>query len=288
MKEKLLRFIGNRNDSIAPIVCVATSVLLLASGAAIDYSRALHEDAEVQDALDAAILASAHGSTNREMRSILRKHFYSRKPNARVSRIKFSAGPNGKTITATANSEAATTIMAITGKKTTKVHALSQVVIPMKVSEVKFRAVKAHGWYSKKIKLMVRPVGSAEDIQVITGLYTYSRRGRSSFTVAPNQWVGLGNYQHVYLQMEIDPNSRGWGRTWRTIFRSDDPKYSSRFFINGKQVPRNTKIDLLNLVPCGKKVNLAWEDGGGHAPDIYFDMETKCGGFDKTTLRLTR
>ena len=290
MKQKILKFFGCRDGSIAPIVFVTISVVLLATGVAIDYSTALHEDSEVQDALDAAILASVHGSNNREMKSILRKHFYSKKPGARLSRIRISNGPTGKTITATATSAADTSVMALTGKKTTKVNALSQVVLPSKkVSEVMIRTIYAKGWYSKKAKLMVRANGSNKDVPVITATYTYSGYGDNGrFTVSPSRWVSLGNYQYVYLLMEIDPYSRGWGRRWKNTFRSDNPKYSDRFMVNGRRQPANTKIDLLTLAPCGQTIKLAWEDGGGFPADIFFELKTKCGEYDTNIVRLTR
>jgi Flp pilus assembly protein TadG len=55
----LIQFLRDRRGSIAPIFAVVLIPMLIAIGAAVDYSRAFRQRVVVQDALDAAALAAA-------------------------------------------------------------------------------------------------------------------------------------------------------------------------------------------------------------------------------------
>lgn len=92
----------------------------------------------------------------------------------------------------------------------------------------------------------------------------------------------------LYLRMDITSGNKA-------TLRSDDPKTSDHLLIDGKNVKKNTQVDIFSAVPCGQQSSQAWEDGGSEVPgplekaDFFYKVTGKCDYSQKTAgIRLTK
>ncbi|MCO5064111.1 MAG: pilus assembly protein [Rhizobiaceae bacterium] len=100
--------------------------------------------------------------------------------------------------------------------------------------------------------------------------------------------IDVSTMDNLYLRMDV---TSGTKRT----FRSDDMATSEHLFLDGKEVDKNTKVDIFSAVPCGQESAQAWEDGGSALPgpvtaaDFFYKVTGKCDYSQKTVgIRLTQ
>jgi hypothetical protein len=98
--------------------------------------------------------------------------------------------------------------------------------------------------------------------------------------------IDVSKMNTLFLQMDVKDTGK--------VFKSDDQSTSEHLYLDGKEVEKNTKVDIFSVVPCGQESSQAWEDGGNSLPapvsnaDFYYKVTGKCDYSQKTTgLRLT-
>lgn len=125
-------------------------------------------------------------------------------------------------------------------------------------------------------------------IQETSGSTKYETKCVTTFfNQATGAVIDVSAMNTLYLQMNV--TSTG------TTYKSDDTTTSDHLYLDGKEVAKNTKVDIFSAVPCGQESSQAWEDGGNAVPapvsnaDFYYKVSGKCDYSQKTTgIRLTQ
>jgi Flp pilus assembly protein TadG len=287
---KMFGFLKDQRGSTLPIFGVAGLGLVIAAGAAMDMSNVNGKHAEIQAALDSAVLAGAKQENNGDIRKTVKDHFAASFPDLGNPTISISRTSDGTIVDASISSAIKNNFMQVVGNATTTISNRSRALAPRKLSAVSFTPLSAGGWWNKTAKLMVKVTGSSTYVEMLRIDYTSPTYSTGIFQVTPNTEVQLGDYEDAYLLFTIDPDSVGFKEGCAecpTVIKSNDPAWSDRFYINGKQMPKNTKIDLFSAIPCGASTH-SWEDGGGVVPDIAYNVFGKCDAVNPKSVRLLK
>lgn len=175
-----------------------------------------------------------------------------------------------------------TSLLGLFGKPAIPVTARTVAHFPLELQNIRIRAANASGWWSKVMTLMVRRPGASVDTEVVRFVYDANRNRLTG----PTGWIDIGAYEHAYFRMKIDPRSRAFIRGFPTELRTDQPRYSHRMYIDSKRVPRNTRVDIMKTVECGRSIRHQWEDGGGDAPDFGYVIDAQCGVASSAKARI--
>ncbi len=125
------RFAKAREGNVALIFSLCAVPLILAGGAAIDYTRATAAESRMTQALDAAALAvgNSPGLSNADMRALALRYFRQNYPNASEeidASIKVSV--NNDRVSLSIDAEVPTTLMRVMGYKSIPLHISNEVV----------------------------------------------------------------------------------------------------------------------------------------------------------------
>lgn len=286
----LTKFKNDTKGSIAVALSFALLPLLLAVGISIDYSRLSRENSRIQGYLDSAVLAAAHEDNYAAAELAVQKYLLAHQSPTGDLTVGFSKTNSGNVISAVINTKMKNAFMGLIGISESDVVVSSEAIAPMKLSKVKFRGLSGGGWWDKTVKLMVKQKNSTEYVEMAKITYTSPIYSSGIFTTEPDDWIDLGDYADAYLLYEIDDQSFEFDK-WctegcPTTLRSDDPNWSHRQFINGTQLSKNVKVDIFTIIPCETSKH-AWEDGGGHTPDIEYEIQGKCEAVNPMQIHLT-
>jgi Flp pilus assembly protein TadG len=134
------RFLSDRSGSTAVIFAIALMPLAVATGAAMDYSRASATRAELQKALDAAVLAAAieasKGGLATTVQGVVQSYF---KANAKLTgnpEISSSVDNVAGAVAATAQLPVQTSFRQLAGIASIPVSATSQAIYSVGMSEI--------------------------------------------------------------------------------------------------------------------------------------------------------
>ncbi len=123
MNFSLNQFFKNKIGSVAPLFAVATVPILMASGAAIDYSRLSQNSSKMQNALDSALLSIGRNvvyKTAEEVETDIEVFFQANLDQSLHSEVKELTAiidKGDKSITLNLSGETPTTFLSILGKK---------------------------------------------------------------------------------------------------------------------------------------------------------------------------
>jgi len=292
MLNTIKRFLKNRGGNIAVIFAIVAAPLMLSVGVATDYAVNRNAAKELQEILDAAVLAGAtDDGTNGEKLKNAQNFFEAQiaGENEYIAAATAKFYFNGSnTLEGTASTKTPLFILGSFIEGPLEAGVASAAVFSEKVKSVRFNPTDGQGWWEKKVRLMVVRPGESTPVEVQNVHYAVSRRKppeRGTVTTSPGGFVDLGEYDKAYLEFTIGPRAYEfdkWCPGCPKVLRSDDPNTSDRFTIDGKKVPKGTVLDIFDFAKCGETSSQAWEDGGGGIPDISYDIEAKCGTNPKT------
>ena len=123
MNFSLNQFFKNKTGSVAPLFAIATIPVLMASGAAIDYSRLSQHSAKMQNALDSALLSIGRTvvyKTTAEITTDIEDFFHANLDATLHSEVKdltATINKDDKTITLALSGEIPTTFLSVLGQK---------------------------------------------------------------------------------------------------------------------------------------------------------------------------
>ena len=287
------RFSGSRSGSIAIIFAFSLVPLIGVVGIAIDYSNIVRARSAMQHAADAAALG-AIVITSRGGKKNARNLYRENSSFGRLSYYRRINRANEVSVIVRARHRLPLIFGQMIGLKKYVIKVESQSVAPMTLSSLRFRPIRANGWYNKTVRLMARRKGARSYKELMRMEYRYLPR--RLLNISNSRWIDLSEYDSAYLQMELDPNSRGLSHCrWRRCnltFRTDDPAWSQMLIIDRKRLPPNTAIDILRITPCGETSHHAWEDSGSTVSyanaDFFYDIEGRCDGVSSELVRLVK
>lgn len=284
------RFVASQSGNVAIIFALSLIPLVGVVGAAIDYTNLVRIKSEMQNAADSAVLAAAAADKNGGKKAA-REYYAGNTVKGGVSHYDRSESDVNATFTVRATHKASLYFMHLFGIDKSIVSVEAKAVAPKVLSSVRFRSLSANGWYNKLVKLMVRRRGETEYEEVANVEYHYQP---TYVRASSSGWIDLGDFEEAYLQMDVDPYSKGLESCRHSpcdlTYRTDDPNWSHRLIIDRVPVPPGTKVDILSLVPCGTTTSHAWEDGGSKVSyadaDFYYEVEGRCDRLSSERVRL--
>ncbi|MBB4305275.1 Flp pilus assembly protein TadG [Rhodobium orientis] len=264
--------------------------ILALIGLAVEFTLAWTMKSDMQIAADSAAIAATVADVSLSESAASRIYQQNTKEGALVSYNRAESG-DGVTVTVTASGTSPVFFSKVIGTDGFDVSVKSTAFAPKKLSSARFFPISANGWYNKVVRLMVRRKGETTDEELVQIRYNYQP---AAFEVSNSGWIDLGDYESAYLQMDVDPNSKGLESCRNggcdLTYRTDDPEWSNRLIVDHVQVPDNTKVDIFDLVPCGTTSEHAWEDGGSTVSyanaDFFYKVTGQCNQVSKDNVRL--
>lgn len=260
----------------------------LATVGAIDMARLSNAHRDMQKALDSAVVAALRDNAmERGQEDTLRRTFAANTDHGTVTDIAVQNTDDFARVAATAGGTVDTLILERSGITTPYLSVNSTAERKKTVSQIRFKSATASGYWNKTIRIMgERDDGSKEQL----GRVVYAS-GRITAQESAG-WVDMAGFRSVYLTMTIDMDrsilDSHCPRTCPSKFRSDDPAYSHRIYIDGVRLARGVSVDLIEKTPCQGRVKHQWEDGGGSSPDFSYFLEGTCGIALDEPIRITR
>lgn len=275
------------------------------------------------DAASFAAIGLPPAATEAERNDALKKSYASNGGKGSAEITSVDNVDDVMTITAAAQDDMPTTFMRIAARDEISIGVESVVTRRQALLEATFKAKEVTGWWDKRITLWGREEGVSQFTALMEINYVYNGLGdvglgttsvrkleglamidvfrRECPTVDERDCldnalfgdgtatVDVSKLKDAYLQMDISASTPGAismlekDNPPRHI-RTDDPKLSSRVFINGKRQKAGSPIDILRAVQCGVWGEQAWEDGGTaesaislENTDFKYDVMGKCG-----------
>lgn len=326
----LKKFCQSEHGNIAVIAAMMTLPLMLAVGMAVDYSAATTGRAEMQNALDAgafAALALPVTATVDECLTAL-QGAYTANGGLGTATINgdLLESSLGASLKVTASYDMPMAFMGIVGQKTTKLSATSSVSKPIKLTQASFKLDGVTGAWDKTVMLMGRssPTGTYQPLMKMTyvakniggwgdtvlsvpnssGAWIEKSKiactSKSACTKSPSSdgVVEMANMDDIYLQMDISAKVGKiywWFKDPVVYLKSNDPLTSDQMFVEGKQTPKGTKVNMIQAIGCNETwIKHRWEDGGGwegaisqwEGTDFRYQAKGACSS-NGTAVRLT-
>ncbi len=276
-------FAGNDGGNVAIVFALSLVVLLGGAGVALDYNNLVRTKSEMQGALDATVLAAAkapfvEGHASGSWSKKKASDFYlANVKKGSVSEWNAIAGKSSSTITASASFEQKNLFLGVIGRKKDRitVRAGAEAKAHPATQRFRFTPGPAKGWFNKTVTLF--GVFEEDGKDVIKPLWSMHYEYLPfSITQTSSSWVSVENAKSGYLQMDIDPLSKGFAQyAHYQTNRTDQPELIDYIRVDTKVLDK--PIDMLSDIPCGEVVNFGWEDGGdGDYKDFTFSLEGKC------------
>lgn len=275
-KHSFRTFLNCPAGNTAVMAALAIIPLTMAAGAAIDFGNMARERSAAQSKLDNALLSTiANGDTAGQ--DTLQKYLDSNIGNMTVDSFQSTSDKATYTMTASAHIQPKLNFLETFGVAGKQMDIKSTVTAPKKLKEVTIEVESARGWYVKILTVkVVRPGKTkAEAETVMTVSYDNidplgnAGGGSGDITYTPASTVTLGDFSDFWLEMEVREDLADTS-TWHT-YATNDPAEARRLYVDGTPLPDNTVVDYTKLVPCGKQVRHAWEDG--HTANQFLDQD---------------
>jgi len=183
---QLNRFLDDRKANVAITFAFAVLPLMILSGAAVDYGRALKVKSMLQTALDSAALQAVSTSSATASANFL--------ANATTNGVTISGGAatfvtnSDGGVTATVGASVPTGLLSLIGVNSINLNLTSTAILthPATPQSITFQFRYAKGWYYKVIRLWVKPSATASAVAV--GTWTY-RVTNTSMVAIPKSTV---------------------------------------------------------------------------------------------------
>jgi|GEM_PF-1315496 Flp pilus assembly protein TadG len=323
LKTTISRFSNDRGGNFAMVTALIATPLLLAGGAAIDFSNASTQRTNLQEIADATALEGGKifDGTNLAAATTTAQAFLKGYSAQMPSNVKSSMTADGRTFKVALTAAVDTSLMKIANYNSIPISADAAAIAPMKPQKITLTPTNAQGfWYKVVSIIVVRPDTTAE---VVLGTYTYqpttqTNSGQGTKVMSPSGAIDLGKYTKLVLKMDIktdgcplgayatvnskkdvtcnviDPKDKNKSQysgyfSYNNTLRTDNPDTSNYLFVDGKQMPQGINFPLEKYFGCAKPQSHAWEDGGGwDRQDIFYTISSDCTATDSNYVRLTQ
>lgn len=273
------KFAADRTGTVAITSAIVAIPLLLAAGMAIDVSNSFRIRSENQNALDAAVLTAIHETSASGARKTLAKAYVGNGGTGNIANMNFTDDATGRSLSASTTLAKKNDFAGIVGQSRTNISVASKAMSKPSLSELKIKPIYAGGTYRKLMRLFdVAANGTPKEILNIK----YSTSGTSgtgtmAMTPSSSSFLTIQNPSSLYFTMEIDPTSAYIDASTKLRLATNDPATSHHLFVDRKQLPANTVVNIANYVPCGKTALFEWEDGGNFTKqDFGFEVTGNC------------
>jgi Flp pilus assembly protein TadG len=310
LKNTISRFANDRGGNFAIITAIVATPLLLAGGAAVDYSYASSQKTNLQQIADAAALEGGKifDGTNLAAATTLAKAFIKGYSAQMPSDAASTMSADGRTFKVAMTASVPTSLMKIANINSVAIGVNAAAIAPVKPTKITFTPTQAQGYWYKKISIMVVRPGSPAEVTLGTIVYqptTLNNAGQGKMTVDPPSGViNLDNYTKLILKMEIKTDYCGTGyvgsvssdssrkvtctlvdsafkllnpkSVWQNAgvysntLRTDNPDQMDSLYVDGKQLQKGAAYPLEAYFGCSAKQSHAWEDGGGADRQDFF------------------
>ncbi|MFK0333209.1 TadE/TadG family type IV pilus assembly protein [Rhizobium sp. NPDC090275] len=328
LKTTISRLANDRGGNFAMVTALIATPLLLAGGAAVDFSYASSQRTNLQEIADAAALegGKVFDGTNLAAATTLAKAFIKGYSAQMPSDVASTMSADGRTFKVAMTASVPTSMMKIANINSVAIGVNAAAIAPVKPTKITFTPTQAQGYWYKKISIMVIRPGSPSEVTLGTIVYqptTLNNAGQGTMTVDPPSGViNLDNYTKLILKMEIKTDYCGTGYagsvsnnskqtvtctvvdaayklknpgTWQqkmvysNTLRTDNPDQMDSLYVDGKQLQKGTAYPLESYFGCSAKQSHAWEDGGGaDRQDFFYTVSADCSGSDSNYVRLTQ
>jgi Flp pilus assembly protein TadG len=323
LKTTMSRLANDRGGNFAIITAIVAVPLLLAGGAAVDYSYASSQKTNLQQIADSAALEGGKifDGTNLTEATTLAKAFIKGYTGQMPSDVASTMSADGRTFKVALTASVPTSMMKIANVNSVAISADAAAIAPMKPQKITLTPTNAQGYWYKVVSIMVvRPDTTAE---VVLGTYTYqpttqTNSGQGTKVMSPSGAIDLGKYTKLVLKMDIktdgcplgayatvnskkdvtcnviDPKDKNKSQyigyfSYNNTLRTDNPATSNYLFVDGVQMPQGINFPLEKYFGCAKPQSHAWEDGGGwDRQDIFYTISSDCTATDSNYVRLTQ
>lgn len=175
------KFLTSRSGSLLPIFAVGIIPMIAAVGLSVDYTTAVTDRGNMQDALDAATLAIMTlptTTTTAARQQSLSDQFTANNGQGAATLNSFTIAADG---TATANTSASfampTNFMQVAKISTVQIGVASTVTKTPSLVQATFKLDKASGWWNKTIYLWGTQFGATTAQKLMQISYTYNGYG---------------------------------------------------------------------------------------------------------------
>jgi Putative Flp pilus-assembly TadE/G-like len=273
------KFAVNQSGTVAVIAAIAAVPMLAAAGMAIDVSNSMRIRSDNQNALDAAVLAAVLETNTTDANATLAKVYETNGGLGSLTNVDFVADATGQSMSAKGALVKQNDFTGLIGQSTTNINVTSKATAKPTLFELKIKPNYAKGTYRKMMRLFEVPKNSAPNEVININYNTTGTVGTGTMTMTPNNssFITIQNPSSLYFTMDIDPTSEYIYPTTILHLATNEPATSHNLFVDGKQLPANTVVNIANYVPCGKTSLFEWEDGGDFSSqDFGFDVTGNC------------
>jgi Flp pilus assembly protein TadG len=239
--------------NVAVIFAILMIPFLVAGGAAVDFTRGSMAKAQLQAALDAAVLAGVVAANDAEQSvgtGMFQGNFSGSPVN--LTALTFTRNADGS-VTGKASGALSTGILSAIGVRSISLQASATAKVgASRIKSVTFTPTKAKGWYAKDVFIFTRDASGTITQMTRAISYDYSFATQSSSISPPlhraSQTITLPAYATVGIMMRAWVNDSGTRTGTPVDSYSDDP---------------NAAAFLRRKGDCAKnKETNEWEDGG--------------------------
>lgn len=273
------KFSRDCTGAFATTAAVAAVPLLIVVGMAIDVSNSMRIRSDNQNALDAAVLSAILEPSEVKAKKKLAVAYKANGGQGETIAITYLDNPTGRSISATGAFDKHNDFMGIMGQSNSNIAVSSKAVTTPALFELKLKPVYGRGTYNKIMYLFDTPPPKVP-VEIANIRYSIVRgaaSGSIAMTPSNSKFILIKNPSTLYFTMEIDPTSEYIYADTVLHLATNDPATSHHLFVDGKQLPVNTAVNIANYVPCGKTSLFEWEDGGNFSSqDFGFEVTGNC------------
>ena len=175
------KFLSSENGSFAPAIALSAVPLLLAMGIAVDYTSATTDRAQMQNALDSAVIAITtmeKTATDSERQTTLQNVYSANGGPGSASLKSVSFDPDGTMHAKTSASYAMPTdFMSLARIKTVNIDVATSVRKNPSLIQAEFRIEKVSGYWNKTITLYGTRFGQSKAEALMQIDYKYNGKG---------------------------------------------------------------------------------------------------------------
>lgn len=274
-------FLRNSDGNFALIMALLLVPVLGAAGMAVDVVSLMQTKVELQNALDAGVLAVAAKKARTLVvdKALAMAYFSGNSAGWNIAALTFVENADGS-LTGNVSIDAPTHFMGIFGIKTVRValSSTANALTETKLSQVKLNIVHAQGAFSKDIYFFTRNKEGALLSESLVLTYRYD--GKNKILTPPSSssiTVNVGDYASYGYSMVVyeDLNYKGALNNPKKHY-SDDADAAKWIRTSGSCADTN---GVLNQ----------WEDGGdGNYLDFQFNQKCTSTTTNLTDVRLLR
>lgn len=283
--DRLRTFLKDHDGAVAVIFAFATLPMVLLIGGAVDYSRAIGARSNLQQALDAGVLAAAVKGGNPDSGQLARYLNSNMSPGGAATNVTLTrsvATGGAVTFVGDADFSVATNFLKMAGLGAIKLHSHSEATLPAQIVTATFKPTSAQGAYSKDIFIWTKnAAGTVVSRQTVLTYRYNSSNGSKVTTPAIGSW-SLTFTVPLYSTFGVG-----------MVVYQDWQKYSGAL-VNPVELwsdaaNASTFMRQSGLCTDAAGATYNWEDGGdGNFVDFVYTMKCATGVAAKTVARLSK